>query len=226
MYKAPYYKADGKKGRARTLPDKVFDGVVNESVLHQVVKAHLSNRRQGTAAAKNRSAVAGGSRKPWRQKGTGRARQGTIRAAQWAGGGVAFPPIPHSWRQRIPKKVGLWARRSALNDRAENDRVVMADLPEGDAPKTRDLLDFLGVVGTEGKVLLLTDGRNQRLYLSARNVSHVSVLPFGEESAYDILWAETVVIERSALEGGAQAKAKEEKPEPETEATEENEPDA
>ena len=226
MYKALYYKADGKKGRARTLPDKVFDGVVNESVLHQVVKAHLSNRRQGTAAAKTRSAVAGGSRKPWRQKGTGRARQGTIRAAQWAGGGVAFPPIPHSWRQRIPKKVRALARRSALNDRAENDRVVMADLPEGDAPKTRDLLDFLGVVGTEGKVLLLTDGRNQRLYLSARNVSHVSVLPFGEESAYDILWAETVVIERSALEGGAQAKAKEEKPEPETEATEEDEPDA
>ena len=134
MYKAPYYKADGKKGRARALPEKVFDGIVNESVLHQVVKAHLSNRRQGTAAAKNRSAVAGGSRKPWRQKGTGRARQGTIRAAQWAGGGVAFPPIPHSWRQRVPKKVRALARRSALNDRAENDRVVMADFPAGDAP--------------------------------------------------------------------------------------------
>ena len=224
MYKAPYYKADGKKGRARLLPEKVFDGIVNESVLHQVVKAHLSNRRQGTAAAKNRSAVAGGSRKPWRQKGTGRARQGTIRAAQWAGGGVAFPPIPHSWRQRVPKKVRALARRSALNDRAENDRVVMADLPTGNVPKTRDLLDFLAVVGTEGKVLLLTDGRNQSLYLSARNVSHVSVLPFGDESAYDILGAETVVIERSALEGGVQAK--EEKVEPDTEAVEEDKSDA
>lgn len=100
----------------------------------------------------------------------------------------------------------------------------MADLPAGNAPKTRDLLDFLAVVGTEGKVLLLTDGRNQRLYLSARNVSHVSVLPFGDESAYDILGAETVVIERSALEGGVQAK--EEKPEPKTEAVEEDKSDA
>ena len=225
MYKAPYYKADGKKGRARALPEKVFDGIVNESVLHQVVKAHLSNRRQGTAAAKNRSAVAGGSRKPWRQKGTGRARQGTIRAAQWAGGGVAFPPIPHSWRQRVPKKVRALARRSALNDRAENDRVVMADFPAGDAPKTRDLLNFLGEIGTEGKVLLLTDGQNQRLYLSARNLSHVSVLPFGKESADDILWAETIVIERGALEDGAQA-IEEGKLEPETEAAEEGESDA
>ena len=100
----------------------------------------------------------------------------------------------------------------------------MADLPTGNVPKTRDLLDFLAVVGTEGKVLLLTDGRNQSLYLSARNVSHVSVLPFGDESAYDILGAETVVIERSALEGGVQAK--EEKVEPDTEAVEEDKSDA
>ena len=96
MFKARYYKADGKKGRARALPDSVFDGVVHESAMHQAVKAHLSNQRQGTGAAKSRSEVRGGGRKPWRQKGTGRARAGTIRAAQWAGGGRAFPPIPHS----------------------------------------------------------------------------------------------------------------------------------
>ena len=100
MYKARYYKADGKKGKARQLPDLLFDGVVNESVMHQVVKAYLSNQRQGTAAAKSRGEVRGGSRKPWRQKGTGRARQGTIRAVQWEGGGIAFPPVPHSWRVR------------------------------------------------------------------------------------------------------------------------------
>ena len=129
MYKARYYKADGKKGRARALPEALFDGVVNEGVMHQVVKAYLSNQRQGTASAKSRGEVRGGTRKPWRQKGTGRARQGTIRAVQWEGGGVAFPPIPHSWRQRVPKKVRALARRSALNDRAENDRVVLADLP-------------------------------------------------------------------------------------------------
>ena len=200
MFKARYYKADGKKGRARALPDKFFDGVVNESVVHQAVRAYLANQRQGTAAAKTRSDVAGGGRKPWRQKGTGRARAGTIRSPIWAGGGVAFPPIPHSWRQRLPKKVKTLARRSALNDRAENDRVVIADLPEMKSPKTRDLVAFVSAIDVPGKVLLLTDGVNKNLYLSSRNLRVVSVVPFGDESVYDVLWAHTVVIERSALE--------------------------
>lgn len=200
MFKARYYKADGKKGKARALPDAIFDGVVNEPVMHQAVKAYLNNQRQGTGSAKNRSAVRGGSRKPWRQKGTGRARQGTIRASQWEGGGVAFPPIPHSWRTRIPKKVRGLARRSALNDRAENDRVVIVDLPSMDAPKTRDLVGFLSGLELEGKTLVLTAGQNRNLYLSARNVQGVEVMPFGEESVYDVLWANTVLIERGALE--------------------------
>jgi large subunit ribosomal protein L4 len=200
MYKARYYKADGKKGRARALPDSLFDGVVNEGVMHQVVKAYLSNQRQGTGSAKSRGQVAGGSSKPWRQKGTGRARQGTIRAAQWEGGGVAFPPIPHSWRQRVPKKVKALARRSALNDRAENDRVVLLDVPVMETPKTRDLRGLLGALEVDGKVLILTDGKNPNVYLSARNLQDVSVLPFGNESVYDVLWASTVVIERSAID--------------------------
>jgi len=200
MYKARYYKADGKKGRARALPDSLFDGVVNEGVMHQVVKAYLANQRQGTSAAKSRGQVAGGSSKPWRQKGTGRARQGTIRAAQWEGGGVAFPPIPHSWRQRVPKKVKALARRSALNDRAENDRVVLLDVPVMEAPKTKDLRGLLGSIEVDGKVLLLTDGKNSNVYLSARNLRDVSVLPFGDESVYDVLWANTVIIERSAID--------------------------
>ncbi len=201
MYKARYYKADGKKGRARALPDALFDGVVNEAVMHQVVKAYLANQRQGTAAARNRSAVRGGSRKPWRQKGTGRARQGTTRAAQWTGGGVAFPPIPHSWRQRVPRKVRVLARRSALNDRAEHDRVILIDVPALEAPRTRAVREFLEAVGVAGgKVLILTDGINRTLYLSARNLPNVEVLPFGEESVYDVLWAHSVLIERSAVE--------------------------
>jgi large subunit ribosomal protein L4 len=207
MFKAPYYKADGKKGRARALPEAVFDGVVNESVMHQVVTAHLANQRQGTSAAKTRGEVAGGSRKPWRQKGTGRARQGTIRAPHWEGGGIAFPPIPHSWRRRVPKKVRALARRSALNDRAQSDRVVIVDIPAAETPKTRDLVAFLTGTGAAGKVLLLTDGKNEQVYLSARNVRDISVLPFGDESAYDVLWAETVVIERSALEASVEAAA-------------------
>ena len=200
IFKARYYKADGKKGRARALPDKFFDGVVNESVVHQAVRAYLANQRQGTSAAKTRSDVAGGGRKPWRQKGTGRARAGTIRSPIWAGGGIAFPPIPHSWRQRLPKKVKTLARHSALNDRAENDRVIIADLPEMESPKTRDLVAFLSAIDVPAKVLLLTDGVNKNLYLSSRNLRVVSVVPFGDESVYDVLWAHTVVIERSALE--------------------------
>ena len=203
IFKAPYYKADGKKGRARPLPGPLFNGVVNEGVVHQAVKVYLANQRQGTSAAKTRSDVAGGGRKPWRQKGTGRARAGTIRSPIWAGGGVAFPPIPHSWRQRLPKKVKTLARHSALNDRAENDRVVIADLPEMQSPKTRDLIAFMGAIDLPGKVLLLTDGMKKNLYLSSRNLPAVSVIPFGEESVYDVLWAHTIVIERSALEASS-----------------------
>jgi len=199
MYKAKYYQADGKKGRAVALPDTLFDGVVNESVMHLTVKTYLSNQRQGTSAAKTRGEVSGGGRKPWKQKGTGRARQGTIRAVQWKGGGVAFPPIPHSWRSKLPKKVRQLARRSALNDRAEHERVVLLDLPTFEAPKTRALRELFKAVEAEGKVLLLTDGRNENVYLSARNLPNVTVLPFGDESVYDVLWARTVVIERSAV---------------------------
>lgn len=200
MYKAAYYKIDGKKGRARALPETLFDGVVNEGVLHQVVKAYLANQRQGTASAKNRSAVRGGGKKPFRQKGTGRARQGTIRAAQFEGGGVAFPPIPHKWTQKVPKKVRGLARRSAFNARAEEDRVVLIDTLKFEAPKTAQLRDYLGSIEIEGKTLILTDGRNENVYLSSRNLPNVEVRLFGEESVYEVLWAQTVVIERSALE--------------------------
>jgi large subunit ribosomal protein L4 len=200
MFKAPYYKADGKKGRARALPESVFDGVINDSVMHQAVKVYLANQRQGTSSAKTRGEVEGGNSKPWKQKGTGRARAGSTRSPLWPGGGIVFPPKPHSWRQDIPKKVRALARRSALNDRAQNEKVVIADMPKADKPKTKDLLGFLKTLGAEGKVLVLTDGKNEQVYLSARNAQRVSVLPFGEESVYDVLWAETVVIEKAALD--------------------------
>lgn len=204
MFKARYYKTDGKKGRARALPDSLFDGVVNDGVLHQVVKAYLANQRQGTHAGKNRSAVQGGSRKPWRQKGTGRARQGTIRAAQWTGGGRAFPAIPHSWNQRIPRKVRALARRSAFNARAEAERVVLVDGFKMDLPKTAQLRDYLASIELGGKkVLVLTDGQKNPVRLSARNLPEVEVRVFGTESVYDILWADTVVIEREAIDGMA-----------------------
>jgi large subunit ribosomal protein L4 len=200
MPKASYYKADGKKGRARELPETLFGGEVNEPVLHLVVKAHLANQRQGTAAAKTRAEVSGGGRKPWRQKGTGRARQGTIRAPHWTGGGIAFPPQAHSWRQAIPKKVRAVARQSAFSARAADDRVVVIDPLAFEAPSTRKLVKFLKEIGAEGKVLVLTHGNNAAVVLSARNAPELVVRPFGEESVYDILWARTIVIERPALD--------------------------
>jgi len=200
MVKAPYFKVDGKKGRARQLPESLFDGVVNEPVLHQVVKAFLSNQRQGTAAGKTRSEVSGGNSKPFRQKGTGRARQGSTRAPQFTGGGLAFPPQPHSWRQQVPRKVKALARRSALNARALGERLFLVDALDFDAPRTKRVRELLSTMGVPGKALFLTDGVRENLVLSARNLPNVRVMPFGQESPYDILWAGVVVLERPALE--------------------------
>lgn len=200
MFKARYYKADGKAGKARALPDALFDGVVNDAVLHQSVKAYLANQRQGTASAKSRGDVSGGNNKPFKQKGTGRARQGSTRSPHMKGGGRAFPPRPHGWEQALPRKVKALARRSALNTRAEAEKVVLIDALDFDAPKTARLRDYLGSIEAGEKVLVLTDGSKPNVYLSSRNLPNVHVLPFGEESAYDILWAKTLVIERGAID--------------------------
>ena len=207
MYRAPYFKSDGSSGDEALLPAALFDGVVNETALHQVVTACMAARRQGTVSRKNRSAVAGGSRKPWRQKGTGRARQGTIRAVQWRGGGLAFPPSPKSWRIRIPKRVRALARRSAYNSRAEAGRVAVIEGFDFDAPKTRRLVELLGKIDMPGKVLLLTHGVNRALHLSSRNLPGVRVLPFGDESPHDLVWSGTVIIEEPALAEAAAAPA-------------------
>ena len=201
MLKAPYYQSNGDQGGKYDLPKWLFGGVINEDVLHQVIRSYLLNQRQGNGAAKSRGQVAGGSSKPWRQKGTGRARQGTIRAVQWAGGGVAFPPIPHSWRQRVPKKIKALARRSAFNTRAQGEQVIVVDTIEFELPKTKQLKTLFSTINAEGKVLVLTDGPKENVYLSARNLPNAEVRPFGQESAYDIMWSSVVVIEKDALDG-------------------------
>jgi large subunit ribosomal protein L4 len=207
MLKARYFKADGAASGEQSLPEWLFDGVVNETVIHRVIKAYQANQRQGTAAAKSRGQVAGGSKKPWRQKGTGRARQGTIRAAQWEGGGLAFPPMPHSWRQNVPRKVRALARRSALNSRADSERVMVVDGFELEAPKTKSIVKVLDAMDASGKVLILTDGAKENVYLSTRNLPGVETRPFGQESVYDILWANVVVIEKEALDGASPSRA-------------------
>lgn len=201
MIDAPFYSAKGaKRAEAFTLPGELFDGTVNEDVLHQAVKTYLANQRQGTHKVKTRAEVSGGGRKPYKQKGTGRARQGSNRAPHWRGGGIAFGPSPRDYRLDIPKKVRQLARRSALNARAREGMVHVIDTFTLDAPKTATLLGLLGELSLVGrKTLILTDGANTAVHLSARNVPHVNVLPFAEASAYDILHADSLVIESGAL---------------------------
>src|SRR2546422_3855373 len=159
MIEAPHFSAAGAKKKALALPAALFDGTVNEAALHRAVVTYLANQRQGTHQTKTRSFVSGGNQKPWRQKGTGRARQGSIRAPQWRHGGIVFGPHPRSYRLGIPKKVRQLARKSALNARAREQAVVVVDPPGYDKPKTKLLAALLAKLGQEGReVLVLTAG--------------------------------------------------------------------
>ncbi len=205
MYKAPVFSTDGERKGERELPEVLFDGTVHEPTLWQSVKAYLANQRQATAGTKTRSAVSGGNSKPWRQKGTGRARQGSIRAPHWRGGGTVFGPRPNrNFHEDLPKKVRWLARRSAYNARAQDGAVILVDALELEAPKTKRIVSLLESVGASGNVLVLTDGHKPLVYLSSRNLPGVQVRPFGQESAYDVLWADTLVIEASALDRAAE----------------------
>jgi large subunit ribosomal protein L4 len=203
MIEAPHYAADGSRHRGGfALPAELFDGAVNEPVLHLAVKVHRANQRQGTHATKTRRFVAGGNQKPWRQKGTGRARQGSIRAPHWPGGGTVFGPHPRDYRQGLPRKVRQLARRSALNARAREGSLWVIDGVDFDAPQTARFAALLHTMGLgDKKVLLLTAGLKRNVYLSGRNLPAVEVIPYGEASVYDILWADALVVERGAISG-------------------------
>src|SRR3954467_15086221 len=203
MIEAPHYAADGaKRGANFALPEEYFDGTVNEPVLHQAVKVYLNNQRQGTHMTKSRSFVSGGNQKPWKQKGTGRARQGSIRAPRWRGGGTVFGPQPRDYRTEIPRKVKQLARKSALNARAREGALHVGERFAFRKPRTAQLAALLGSLELEGrKALVLTAGSNTNVYLSGRNLPMVEVLPYAEASAYDILWSDAVVVEEGALTG-------------------------
>ncbi|MGH7505704.1 MAG: 50S ribosomal protein L4 [Longimicrobiales bacterium] len=204
MAKAPVFSTDGGQTGERDLPEALFDGVVHQTAMWQAVKAMLANQRRGSASTKTRSQVSGGGSKPWRQKGTGRARQGSIRAPQWRGGGNVFGPHgDRNFTQRLPKKVKWLARRSAYNARAEDGSVRLVQGIDLDVPRAKAILSLIDVVDADGNVLILTDGVKQSVYLSARNLIDIEVRPFGEESVYDLLWADTLIIEEGALERAA-----------------------
>jgi large subunit ribosomal protein L4 len=192
---------DGSATGSVELPASIFDVQANIPLMHQVVVAQLAAARQGTHKAKTRGEVSGGGKKPYKQKGTGRARQGSIRAPQFTGGGVVHGPVPRDYSQRTPKKMKVAALRGALSDRARAGRVsVVSTFVEGDTPKTKEALRVLGAVTKTGKVLAVLGRTDEASWLSLRNIPTVHVLAADQLNTYDVLVADEVVFTSEALD--------------------------
>lgn len=209
--KAAAYTAGGTERERVDLPGDLFDGTVNMPVMHQAVKAYMGNQRLGLAYTKTRGLVTGGNQKPWKQKGTGRARQGSRRAPHFVGGGTVFGPTGRNYNQTVPRQIRTLARKSALNARAREDALIVIDNFNYDKPSTKQLISLLGALGvTDRKVLILTDGAKQSVFLSGRNLQRTHVMPYADVSTYHILWSDVVLVESNAL--GYQLDTVEEKP--------------
>ena len=189
-------KADGSKGSGNvTLDEYTFGIQPHVPVMHQVVVAQLAARRAGTQATKTRAQVSGGGKKPWAQKGTGRARQGSTRAPHWVGGGVALGPQPRNYAQKTPKKMINLALRSALSDRYNDNRLIIIEDMSWETPKTKDAVAFLRKFDLEDKrVLLVLDGDDEATILSFRNIPNVHILGVEELNAYDVLASDYIVF--------------------------------
>ncbi|MBT3478830.1 MAG: 50S ribosomal protein L4 [Candidatus Marinimicrobia bacterium] len=193
-------KQDGSKGSAVTVDDTVFGIVPNKSVVHQAVVAELANSRQGTHASKNRSAVRGGGRKPFAQKGRGAARAGTIRSPLWKGGGTVFGPQPHGYETKMPKKMRRLARRSVLSQRASDGDLVVVDEISVSEAKTKNFTQLLSALSLEGKkICVLVSSYNENVFLSARNLPNIYVTEATSASTYDLLDCEILLIEKAGL---------------------------
>jgi large subunit ribosomal protein L4 len=192
---------DGSTTGSVELPAAIFDAQANIPLMHQVVVAQLAAARQGTHKAKTRGEVSGGGKKPYKQKGTGRARQGSIRAPQFTGGGVVHGPVPRDYSQRTPKKMKAAALRGALSDRARDGRVyVVSTFVDGDTPKTKDALRVLGSVARTEKVLVVLGRADEVNWLSLRNLPTVHLLAADQLNTYDVLVADEVVFTSEALD--------------------------
>jgi large subunit ribosomal protein L4 len=193
----------GGEGTAGTveLPADVFDVQANIPLMHQVVVAQLAAARQGTAKAKNRGEVRGGGRKPYKQKGTGRARQGSTRAPQFAGGGVVHGPVPRSYAQRTPKKMKAAALRGALSDRAREGRLhVVESFVDGETPRTKTALATLAAIATSSRILVVLGREDDVNWLSLRNAPEVHLLAADQLNTYDVLVSDDVVFTKEALD--------------------------
>src|SRR5690242_1515480 len=199
-FQAATYTSGGTQRDAVALPETLFDGTINMPVMHQAVKAFMANQRQGNASTKIRKYVTGGNQKPWKQKGTGRARQGSTRAPHWVGGGTVFGPTPRAYDQYVPRQVRALAKKSALNARANEGAIYVIDAFNFESPRTSAIVNLIGKLDVaEKKVLVLTDGVKPNVFLSGRNLPNVHVMPYSDSSTYHILWSDVVLVEAGAL---------------------------
>lgn len=200
MPTAALYNMEGKKIGDMELSEKIFGAEVNESVLHQVVVNYLANQRQGTQSTKTRTEVRGGGIKPWRQKGTGRARQGSIRAPQWTGGGVALGPKPRDYSYSVNKKVRRLALKSALSAKAASNEIIVVDGLKMDEIKTAIMVKMFKDLGIDTKALLVTAENDNNIYKSARNIKGIEVSYVATLNTYEILKNNKFVISKEAIE--------------------------
>ena len=199
MLKTNVYDMSGKLVGEIELSEAVFGVTPNESVVHDVVKNHLANKRQGTQSSLTRAEVSGGGRKPWRQKGTGRARQGSTRAPQWTHGGIVFAPKPRDYSYSLNKKSRRLALKSALSAKASEQNIVVIDSIKMDAPKTAEFAKFLAAVNADCKCLVVTAAADQNVVKSGRNIPGCEVTFANLINVYDIVNAKKLVVDKAAL---------------------------
>ena len=199
MLKTNVYDMSGKLVGEIELSEAVFGITPNGAAVHDAVKNHLANKRQGTQSALTRAEVSGGGRKPWRQKGTGRARQGSTRAPQWTHGGIVFAPKPRDYSYTLNKKVKRLALKSALSAKASEQSVVVIDSIKMDAPKTKEFAAFLAAVGCNTKTLVVTAAVDQNVVKSGRNIPGCEVTFANLLNVYDVVNADKLVVDQAAL---------------------------
>ena len=199
MAKVEVINVEGKKVKELTLNDSVFGIEPNMNVVHSVVLNYLANQRQGTQNTKTRAEVAGGGRKPWRQKGTGRARQGSIRSPQWKGGGVVFAPKPRDYSYTVPKKIRRLALKSVLTDKVNEGNLVVVDDINLTEWKTREFAKMLSALKVGKKALVVTKDNSPEVVRSGRNIKNVKIAFVGTMNVYDILNANTLVLTKDAV---------------------------
>ena len=192
------FNKEGNKVADMELNENIFAAEINEYALHQVVVALLANKRQGTQSAKTRTEVRGGGIKPWRQKGTGRARQGSIRAPQWIKGGIVFAPKPRDYRISVPKSMRRVAMKSALTSKVKENQMIVLESLDFETPKTKNVIEMLKALEAN-KALIITAESNEAVYKSARNIEGVSIIPANNINVYDLLKFEKLIITKDAV---------------------------